>query len=247
MDRRQAKSVLACYRPGLDDPRSEPFAEALEQARGDPDLAHWLEAETALDAAIAAKVREARVPPDLEARILAHRPAAAPVAWWRRPLVAFAPVAAVLIAVIVFAAREWWAPPGDFASYRAQMSALVAGEYKLDVEARDLPTLRGFFARRGWPADYSAPPSLERYPLEGGMAVNWRGRKVSVVCFGVEDDESKDMWLFVVERGALPGAPSSSAPDFARVSKLMTASWSSADKLYLLAGRGDERALREFL
>jgi hypothetical protein len=247
VDSRQARTILACYRPGLDDPRSEPFAEALEQARRDPELALWLERENALDASIGAKLREAPVPPGLKSRILAGRPAVAPVIWWRRPLVAFAPLAAILIAAIAIVALQWRSSSSGFPSYRRQMGALVAGDYKLDVEARDLPKLREFFAKRRWPADYSVPVSLEGYPLEGGMAVEWRGHKVSVICFGEEDDESKDLWLFVVERDALPDARSSVVPEFAPVSKLMTASWSSASKVYLLAGRGDEPSLRKYL
>jgi hypothetical protein len=247
VDSRQAKTILACYRPGLDDPQIEPFAEAMEQTRRDPDLAGWLEREMALDAAISAKLRQTPVPLGLKTRILAGSPAAAPVVWWRRPLVAFAPLAAVLIAAVAVVTLEWRAPSIDFASYRGQMSALVAGEYKLDVEARELTRLREFFAARHWPADYSLPLSLQGYPLEGGMAVEWHGHKVSVICFGAEDDDSKDLWLFVTERDALPDAPSSAVPDLAPAAKLMTASWSSAGKVYLLAGRGDEQSLRNFL
>jgi hypothetical protein len=247
VDSRQAKTVLECYRPGLDDPRSEPFAEAMEQMRRDPELARWLERELALDAAIGAKLRQAPIPPGLQSRILAGRPAVAPVVWWRRPLVVLAPVAAVLIAAVAVVMLAWRSPSGDIASYRGQMAAMVAGDYKLDVEASELPKLREFFAERHWPADYSVPSSLQGYPLEGGMAVEWHGHKVSVICFGAEGDDSKDMWLFVTEPDALPDAPSSEVPEIAPAATLMTASWISAGKLYLFAGRGDEKSLRKYL
>jgi hypothetical protein len=247
VDSRQAKTVLECYRPGLDDPRSEPFAEAMERARRDPELARWLERELALDAAIGAKLRQVPVPLGLQSRILAGRPAVAPVVWWRRPLVVFAPLAAVLIAAIVVVTLAWRSPSSDFASYRGQMGALVAGDYKLDVEAGELPKLREFFAQRHWPADYSVPSSLQGYPLEGGMAVEWHGHKVSVICFGAEGDDSKDMWLFVTERDALPDAPLSAVPELVPAAKLMTASWSSGGNVYLLAGHGDEQSLRRYL
>jgi hypothetical protein len=247
VDSRQARAILACYRPGLDDPQGEPFAQALEQARRDPELARWLESEMAFDAAIGGRLREAPVPPDLLSRILAGHPVAAPVVWWRQRLVAFASLALALIAAIMIVALEQRASSSDFASYRGQMGALVAGDYKLDIETRELAVIQEFFARRHWPADYSVPAGLQGYPLEGAMAVEWHGHRISLICFGAEDDESKDLWLFVADHDTVPDAPSSTVPEFAPAGKLVTASWSSVGRVYLLAGRGDEQSLRGFL
>ncbi len=238
MDSREAREILACYRPGVDDPRSEPLAAALEQARRDPELALWLERELALDAAIGAKMRETPVPAGLKSRILAGRSAAAPPLWRRRPFLALAPLALAAIAAIALFLWDGRSSPAGFASYRAEMAALVSGEYKLDVETEDLPKLQAFFAERGWPADYAVPAALQGYPLEGGMAVRWHGEKVSVVCFGSEDDESKDLWMFVVEARVLPDAPASEAPEFSPVAKLATSSWRSGARIYLLARTG---------
>jgi hypothetical protein len=246
VDSRHAKTILSCYRAGVDDAQSEPFAEALAQARQDPALALWLERSLAADAAIGARLREAPVPPDLRARILAAHPAAKP-AWWRRPSVAFASLAAVAaVALVVLLLRSGGADD-QLGSYRRDMTALVAGEYKLDLEAEDLSRLQAFFASRGWPADYGVPRALVSYPLEGGMAVSWRGHRVSVLCFGAEEDESKDLWLFVIERGAVSGAPASVTPELATASGLATASWAADGRLYLFAGRGDVQALRAYL
>ncbi len=247
MDSQQARTILACYRPGLDDPQSAPFAEALEQARRDPELARWLEREAAFDATIGARLRDAPVPPGLQARILAGRPAAAPVVWWRQPVVALTSLAVVLLGALVAVTLVRRGSSSDFASYREQMGALVAGDYKMDVETRELPEIQDFFARRQWPADYSVPAGLQDYPLEGAMAVEWHGHRISVICFGAEGDDSKDLWLFVADRATVPDAPSSTVPEFAPTGKLTTASWASAGKVYLLAGRGDEQSLREFL
>ncbi len=247
MDSREAKAILACYRPGVDDPSGEPLASALEQARRDPELESWLARETALDGAIAAKLRASMVPENLRARILAGRPAPSAPAWWRRPLVVLAPLAVAAVATVAILVLYGRPASGGFAGYRAEMVALVSGDYKLDVESGDLKRLEEFFAARGWPADYAVPATLRDYPLEGGMAVTWRGEKVSVVCFGAEDDEDKDLWLFVIEASALPDAPSTTVPVLAPVAKLTTASWRSGDKTYLLVGRGDEGSLRAFL
>ena len=247
MDSRQARDILACYRPGADDPQSEPFAAAMEQARRDPELSSWLEREIAFDAAIGAKLREAPVPVGLKTRILAGRPAAAPPLWRRRPLLALAPLALAAVAAIAFFLWDGRSSSAGFGSYRAEMAALVSGEYKLDVETEDFPKLQEFFAGRRWPADYAVPAALQGYPLEGGMAVRWHGQRVSVVCFGSDEDESKDMWLFVVDARALPDAPAPGEPVFDRVASVSMASWSAEGRLYLLAGPGDERSLRKFI
>ena len=247
MDSRQAKAVLACYRPGLDDPQSAPFAQALEQARRDPALARWLEREAAFDAAIAARLRQAPVPAGLLERILAARAAEPPRLRWRRPVLAAASLAALLAAAIVTVALLRRAPANDLETYRRQMGALVAGDYKMDVEAGALPAIQEFLSRRHWPSADSVPAGLQGYPLEGAMAVEWRGHRVSLICFGAEGDDGKDLWLFVTERDTLPEAPSSTVPGFAPAGTLMTAAWTSADKVYLLAGRGDERSLRAIL
>ena len=48
--------------------------------------------------------------------------------------------------------------------------------------------------------------------------------------------------------GELPQyAPASAEPQFFKVGKLMTASWTAAGKTYVLAGPGDEDALRKFV
>ncbi len=247
MDSREAREILACYRPGKDDPDSEPFAAAMEQARRDPELSRWLEREIALDAAIGGRLRDASVPAGLEARILAGRPSAESAAWWRSPLVALAPVAIAAVAAVAFFVANWRSSPAGFPAYRAQMTELVSGEYKVDLETEDLSDLREFFARRGWPSDYTVPAALEHYPLEGGMTVRWRGERISVLCFGSDEDDSKDLWLFVADARALPDAPPSATPEFARVATLITATWRSGDRIYMLAGRGDERSLGKFL
>jgi hypothetical protein len=71
VDKHEAKAILACYRPGRDDPRDPEFAEALERARQDPQLARWLQGQMERDAALHRQFTEIPVPPFLRDRILA--------------------------------------------------------------------------------------------------------------------------------------------------------------------------------
>jgi hypothetical protein len=106
----------------------------LQQARHDPDLARWLEQQTALDAALREKLKQIPVPADLREKILAQ-PLARPViiVWWRQPGFRAAAVALIVLATI---ASFWRARPRDtFDTYRQQMAGLVSGEYDMNLKS----------------------------------------------------------------------------------------------------------------
>lgn len=86
MDNQEAKFILRAYRPGGADANNPTFAEALEQARRDPELSKWLEREQALDRAVAQKLRAVAAPAGLRETILAGgRVSRTPRLWWQRP------------------------------------------------------------------------------------------------------------------------------------------------------------------
>ena len=72
-----------------------------------------------------------------------------------------------------------------------------------------------------------------------------------MICFRTEKavaaEGTSDLWLFVVDRNSVRGAPAGNAPQFARVNRLMTATWAQGDKLYLLGTEGDEQAIKQYL
>ena len=244
MDSRRAKEILACYRPGRDDPSDPQFAEALEQARREPGLAEWLDRQTALDAALRNKLGQIRVPPDLPETILAQLPARpVALAWWRQPALR---AAAVALVVLCGVAGFWLATRRDtFDAYRQQMAGLVSREYEMTLRSKDFNEIRDYLASRGWPSDFALAPAMRALEAEGSSIINWRGRKVSLVC--VDAGEDRDLFLFIVHRDVLADAPAGESPEFARVGGIMTATWSAGGELYMLAGHGDEQFLRQYL
>lgn len=244
MDRQSAKEILACYRPGRDDPGDPAFGEALEQVRRDPELAHWLAQQTAFDAVVSETLRDLPVPANLRKQILAHvSPPPIARAWWRQPAFRAAAVGLVALAAL---AGVWLAnQPDTFDTYRQQMAGLVSGEYQMNLKAKDLREIREYLASHGWPSDYALTPAMQRLEVEGGSIIKWHGKKISLVC--VEAGEDKDLFLFVVHRSVLPDAPATESPQFTRVGGMMTAAWTAGDKLYLLAGHGNEQFLRQYL
>ena len=243
MDREEARQILACYRPGVDDPADPPFAEALEKARHDTELAAWLEEQTAFDAAVRARVRRLPVPPDLRGKILAGYGQRSRVTGpWRS--FSFHAVAASLIVLAVVG--FWLAKPRiTFDAYRRHMVGLVRGEYEMSIKSKDLDAIRRYLAAQQSPSDYPLSRALERLEPEGGATIEWHGRKVSLLC--LEADEQQDLFLFVVDRSVLPDAPVTESPQIVSVRGMATATWVRGHELYLLAGHGDEEFLRRYL
>ena len=87
MNNQEAKLILQAYHPGGRDASDPLFAEALEQARRDPELQKWFADEQALDSRIQSKLRTAvLVPRDLKSNLLALRKINRPVPWWFQPM-----------------------------------------------------------------------------------------------------------------------------------------------------------------
>jgi len=243
MDSQQAKQMLEYYRPGRDDADPQ-FAEALAQAQRDPDLQQWFELHRALDSVVRAKFSEITVPVWLRSRILAGRKNIHRVIWWQNPF-AFAAgvVAVVLIVVASFVFQSQRAV--NFDAFRQSMLQSVSDDYKMLLETNDLNQIRDFLAKSQAPSDYKLTSALETAPVEGCSIMNWHRYKVALLCFDLGND--KDLWLFVVDRVALPDAPVSGSPRFTTAGKMAMATWSQGNDVYLLAIKGDTDDLRKFL
>jgi hypothetical protein len=243
VDSQQARQILELYRPGVDDadPR---FAEALAFAKRDSELRRWFEEQCALYAAIHARFSEIPVPDGLRDRILAGRKVVPTVAWWRNP-VALAAAAAIVVLAAIAGFLVPSRGPANFNGFRRSMARAVSGEYKMMLETNDLNQIREFLAKHQAQADYILTSALQETHAEGCSILNWHGHKVSLLCFEIVND--KDLWLFVVDRAALPDAPAAGPPQFASVGKLATAGWSEGEVTYLLAIAGDEKNLRKYL
>ena len=73
MNNSEAKAVLSLYREQIDDADPQ-FAEALAQAKRDPDLSEWLQRQGESYRAIRTKLREIEPPADLRQKIVKQRP-----------------------------------------------------------------------------------------------------------------------------------------------------------------------------
>lgn len=245
MNSEQAKVILACYRPAVDDASDPQVAAALRLAQTDPALAAWYAAQQAIDAAVHRKLTEIPIPPGLQTRLLSQRPATKSsvtwLGWWRLPAVSS--LAALLLAGFIFLQ----ALPTSFRAYRHEMVEFVDKPYTLDFEVDDLAQARQLMKDSGYPSDYVLPGHLSDYPLEGGCKRSWRGEKVSLLCFGEEDEGKPDVWLFFAPADKLPGSRSDSDLRYTRVDEMITATWVADGIRYLAVAEADEMDLQGML
>ena len=242
MNSQQAKEILQLYTPG--NPREVDLrvAEALEQARRDPELQLWFDQQSAFHEAMGEKFRQIPVPPNLKSAILA-RNKIVPLPWWRSPVW----LAAAAVFLVLLAITSIWVQPraeNRFSGFRSRMVRSAVLQYRMDIMTNDLKEVRHYLARRGAPADFSLSKDLGKLAITGGRFLRWQNSPVSMVCFDRGDQQM--LFLFVVNSAALLDAPPQTA-EVQKVSKLLTTSWTQGDKTYLLAGPDDSALLRKQL
>jgi anti-sigma factor RsiW len=247
MHRDEAKYLLSAYRPDGQDAADPQFHDALELLKIDPELARWFAEERALDRALAAKFAAFPVPPQLKHQLLAARKVVRPAApWWQRPGWITAAAAALTLLLIVLALSWPSTQRTELADLGAYLGAVAAGRAGGLEMIRDLPAVRQWLGEHGAPADFVLPAGLASLPSLGCRVLEWNGHPVAFVCFELPNQER--VHLFVLDRQAVPGARSNSAPGVATLRDGIQALWwADTRRVYVLAGRQSGADLRRFL
>lgn len=179
------------------------------------------------------------VPADLRGKILAQAQTAQPedsqskiitVPFWRTPrAIALAAALAFMATGITF----WITAPREnqsFAGYRSRMIGFALREYRMDIHTNNLTEVQKFLAQNGAPSEFNLPTPLAQTPVKGGATLTWQGRPVSMVCF---DRLNTTLYMFVIDNTSAP----SSVQEVTSFKNVATASWTSGNKTFLLAGK----------
>jgi len=240
MTSEEAKQILLLYRPNsAPDPE---FAAALEQMRQDPALQQWFDGHCEAQAKLREKFAALPVPGNLKDAILAGRKIVRPGFWWQKP----AWLAAAAMIAFLLAAGALWLRPGAlerFNIYRARMVRAALHQYAMEIVTNDLRQVRQFVAKKGGPADYVIPQSLESMRVTGGGHIPWGNTAASMLCFDRGDKQM--LFLFVIDRSAIKGEPGRH-PKLTKISSLQTASWTEGSNTYILAGPDEPDFLRKY-
>jgi len=241
MDRSEARKILTTYRPGIDD-HDPQFAQALAWAQADAELSRWLSDERKIHAVLRRTLSNIDVPEELAQKIVRQRPIPIATGWKLPPAIRLAAAIAILASLAVYWFRP--APKSNLTSYEAYLTRLVSKGYRMSLETSDLNKIRNFLAGNQAPSDYTLPSILERTPALGCATLSWNGNPVSMLCFA--DNNDRKLFLFIVDRQAIPDAPRSSSPEVARIGDFSAKSWAHERKAYVLTLRGDPALLREY-
>jgi uncharacterized membrane protein YbaN (DUF454 family) len=245
MNNQEAKLILQAYRPNGPDASDPFFAEALEHARRDPELAKWFAEESSLNGRIQTRLQVAiPIPSGLKSELLALQKMVRPIPWWAQPM----KLAAVGLALAALGAILLLIPerPTQLASFRETMArSSLNTQGHVAFESHDIASIRQWLQGNNMQTNFDLPATLQAATgtAQGCRVVDWNGHKATMVCFIVS---GQHMDLFVMDRAGLPDFPESGAPQFASAGSLMTAMWSGDGKVYLLTGQ-NEAVLQKIL
>jgi uncharacterized membrane protein YbaN (DUF454 family) len=245
MNNQEAKLILQAYRPGGRDTFDPLFAEALEQARRDPELQKWFTEEHLLDSQIQFKLRSAvAIPRDLKANLLALRKIIRPVPWWFQPM-KLAAAAAIILLIGLAAFLLLPQKPTQLVLFREKMIHYSMQEHgHITFESPDIAKIQQWLQARGVDANFELPAGLQGKPAQGCRVVDWNGHQATMICFVLED--GKHMDLFVMDRAGLPSFPEGGEPQIVKTGGLMMTTWAKGGKVYLLTG-DNKKLLQQIL
>jgi hypothetical protein len=255
VNRDEAKTILLLYRNPADaqDPQ---IAEALELAKADVELSRWFETHCAVQNALREKFRAIEIPAALKEQIVSEQISNEKARARREKFIAAVAMTVIVVALAVlavshFSGQRGRPPVPTLANYESGMLYYARPGYAMDLATNDLAQIKDHFTQSTAPADYILPAPLAQAAATGCAVKDWNGAKVSMICFTtgrpLPPDLPGDLWLFVVDRGAVTDAPDSAVPQFSQINNIAVATWTQNGKLYVLGIQGDEPTLRKYL
>lgn len=245
MNEQRVKFLLQAGPPRAGDREDPAFAGALRHAEADPALGAWVEQQQQLTAALAAKLNEIQPPPRLKQHILAgghvsqratrHR---------RRTWLALAASLTLLISLGVWRWSVAGPPPADYAALRADMCAFLAGGFSLEVRSPALGRLQAHLGDRHGVTDYAVPANLAAQPGVGCRMIDWRDRRVALICFSAR---GQLVHLLILPRSQLPSGTPPEQITYQSVGEWATAGWADDRNVYLVTTRGSPEMLAALL
>lgn len=246
MNRDEAKLLLQVYRPGGQDAAEPRFAEALNLAKNDPELAAWFEQEQAFDAAISQSVKGVPIPENLKSAILTGGKVLNLLPWWR--LINWREVA-ICVSVLLVGAGFFLFSLGRTQNILTASRAMIQfSDYRvanLAVKSDDLDHLRAFFTKCHAPANFEIPGGLSRLPVVGGTLIGLQDRTASLVCFQILGNNQ--LRLFVTELIEAPEIPPPGSIRIYEFEDWSWAIWTANDMTYVVAGRVHPASLERLL
>ncbi len=257
MNSQEAKQILLLYRPAVD--REDPdFAEALALTNADLELNTWFKQHCAFQNAARAAFNDIPIPEGLKEQILSERKAHLTLTSRRRALVAACAV--VVIAFCGVLSFRTIFPPKptldySFANFHTNMIGVIIRYPVMDIPTNNVQAIRSYLAQHGQSNLVSTPAvdkivQMPNIAGTGGKKLDWQDKPVAMICLNSgrnADPKKPDLFLFVVDNGSITGPPPGPTPVITQDRKgIVSGSWTSGNKTYILAGLGDKDFLKQY-
>lgn len=253
----EAREILLLLRPGINDEEDPEMTAALGVAAQDPNLTEWLKENRGFHVRVRQGLRSILPPAELKADILKaaqnlrseeeELPDGKIISFpWK--WTALLAVAAAVAMLLFVSSLDWKSNPdsdNSFSQFRARMARTAVREYKMDLVSSNLTEIQRYLAVHSPLGRYTLPTGLSNIPAFGCAALRWHNQPVSMICFKRTSTEL--VWLFIIDPDSLVKPPPASIPQFEVAGKLMTASWTSDRRTYVLGVIGDKALLQKYL
>jgi hypothetical protein len=183
-------------------------------------------------------------PAELRAAILAGADVSRPGvrSWWRQPK--WLAMAASVLLLFSVGLTGLLSTRAD-ASEDLPVFAVdyVAGGFFLSQHNANVDELRSWLGRQHAPLPREIPPGFARLRSLGCKTIDYRGKEVSLICFG----QDKEYHLFVARREDFPMMPASVVPQYLMRKGHASAAWSDEANHYVVVTDDNLSALKACL
>ena len=125
------------------------------------------------------------------------------------------------------------------------VARLSAGVAPLDFGGTSVGEVRTWLAANGSAEPEAISTALELRPTLGCRVLNWRGAKVTLVCF--DAGQGRVTHLVVVDRAVFPDLEETMPPKSSHLRDWTVVNWTTEEHVYLLAGSGKRPELEKLL
>jgi hypothetical protein len=241
MTTQEAKFLLSAYRPDGRDAVDPFFAEALAQARSDPELASWFAREQALDARVAEKLGGIAPPHGLRESILAGARASQPRRGrWMNPVWLAAACIAILLSVAIGLRLHGAAPTeSDLARFALRDLAEEGAEHEPDLPS--LASVQAGLSSHPLPIYKNLRFDPLQLRQDHCRAITVAGHEVFEICF-----KHGGSWyhLYIARMGDFEPSAPVGTPTFVDRNLYAAAAWTDGQATYALVTDAGPAALR---
>lgn len=251
----EARFILAAVRPPLDTtaptlsaPEDPNVTNAIRVMQNDAELKLWYAQRCRFDRAVADQISAIAPPADLESNILAGLKVSGLIPWWQRRTFCLVAVAAsiMVIAAITHMTRQPLSPVADneliaentkTKDFRSSVIGEITHIQNLDHESDQSSQLVAWLNQQGAPTltSLDLPSYLGDAEVVGCKLLEWKGHRVSLMCFPAPDSAGKthSFHLVIINEEALPDIVGDH-PLIASEAGWMTALWRQGTKVVML-------------